>query len=194
MFIYILLAVLCAKFRGYRIMPVMKAYSLYPYVVIEVFYLFLQVNILIGNYNYVQFSSIINMVYLYTLLIPIVVYKLYKPGIYGSIFIIIGTILNKFVIRQNGGKMPVFASLSKITGYYDETAILTVDNIHIIGNEMTKFKFLSDFIDIGFSILSIGDVLIHSFVFIVIYNVIKEVNQGVEYAKDDRKGFFIWRH
>jgi hypothetical protein len=193
MFIFILLAVLCAKIKVYRLMPILKAYSLYPYAVIEVFYLFLQFNILIGNYSYVQFSSIINMVYLYTLLIPIVVYKLYKPGIYGSIFICVGTILNKFVISQNGGKMPVFASLSKLTGYYDESAIQTVDNIHIIGNEMTKFKFLSDFIDIGFSILSIGDILIHSFVFIIIYSVIKEVNQGIEYSKDDRKGFFIWR-
>jgi hypothetical protein len=103
------------------------------------------------------------------------VYKLYKPGFYGSACIIIGTILNKFVMSQNGGKMPVFASLSKLTGYYDESVFQTIDNVHIVGGETTKYKFLTDFIDIGFSVLSIGDVLIHAFAFIVIYSVIREI-------------------
>lgn len=193
MFINILLASLCAKIKGYRIMPIVKAYSLYPFVVVQVLYLFLQANIFIGNYSYLKYASIFKSVYLYTLIIPILVYKLYKPGFYGSMLIIIGTMLNKFVMSQNGGKMPVFASLSKITGYFDESAIPMVDNIHIIGNEATKYKFLTDFIDIGYSILSIGDLFIHSFAFFVIYNVIKEINKGIEYIEDRRKGFLIWR-
>ncbi|MDF2543029.1 MAG: hypothetical protein K0S47_2747 [Herbinix sp.] len=193
MFIYILLAVLCAKLKGYKLIPVTRAYSLYPYAVVEVMYLFLQFNIFIRNYSFLKFTTVINMIYLYTLIIPIIVYKLYKPGIYGSILIVVGTLLNKFVISQNDGKMPVFASLSKLTGYYDETAILTVDKIHSIGNEATRFKFLTDFIDIGCSILSIGDLLIHSFVFIVIYNVIKEINKGNELVEESRKGSFLWK-
>jgi hypothetical protein len=104
---------------------------------------------------------------------------LYKPGICGSIFIITGTFLNKFVISQNGGKMPVFPSLSKITGYFKVSTIGIADNIHIIGSETTRFKFLTDYIDLGNSILSIGDVLIHSFTFIVIYYAIKEINKGL---------------
>lgn len=184
MFICILLAILYTKIKGYRIMPVLKAYALYPYAVILLIYLVLQANIFLGNYSYVKYTFLFKSVYLYTLIIPILVYKLYKIGIYGSILILIGTMLNKFVISQNGGKMPVFASLSKITGYYDESAILTVDNIHIIGSESTKYKFLTDFIDIGCSILSIGDILIHSFAFFVIYSVIKEVNKSLEYATD----------
>ena len=91
----------------------------------------------------------------------------------------IGTLLNKFVIIQNGGKMPVYASLSKLTGYYNKSAIQAVDSIHIIGNESTKFKFLTDYIDIGSSILSIGDLFIHSFIFIVIYYTIKEINKSL---------------
>jgi hypothetical protein len=66
-----------------------------------------------------------------------------------------------------------------LTGYYNEDAIKTVDNIHIIGDSSTKFKFLADFIDTWTSILSIGDVLIHSFIFIVIFHTIKEINRGL---------------
>ncbi len=180
MFITILLAVLIAKIKGYRLKPILKAYALYPYAVAEVLSLFLQISIFAGNYTFVQYASIIKTVYLYTLIIPILVYKLFKTGLIGALLIIVGTMLNKFVMSQNGGKMPVFASLSKITGYYDETAILTVDKIHIVGDEGTKFKFLTDYIDIGYSILSIGDLLIHAFSLIVVYAVIKEVNGNKE--------------
>lgn len=179
MLINLFLAVFCAKIKGYRISPILKAYSLYPYIIIEFLYLYLQACIIVGNYNYVQYTAILRTVYLYSLLIPVFVYRLYKPGICGSILIIIGTLLNKFVISQNGGKMPVFASLSKITGYFKESAIGVADNIHIIGNETTRYKILTDFIDLGFSILSVGDVLIHSFTFIVVYFAIKEINKDL---------------
>ncbi|MDF2588688.1 MAG: hypothetical protein K0S41_2529 [Anaerocolumna sp.] len=187
MFFFILFALLCAKLKGYRIKPILKAYSLYPFVVIQVLYLFLQVNVFLGNYNYIKYASIFKSVYLYTLILPLFVYKLYKSSLYGSAFIIIGTILNRFVMHQNGGKMPVFASLSKFTGYYNESAILTLDNIHIIGDDTTKYKFLTDFIDVGYSVLSIGDLFIHSFAFIVIYNVIKAINNSLDYTIDIRK-------
>lgn len=176
MFLHLLLAFACAKIKGYKIMPIFKAYALYPYFIMELLYLVLQINILFDNYGAIKYSAIIKSVYLYTLIIPILVYKLYKQGILGSVLIIIGTLLNRFVMEQNGGKMPVYASLSKLTGYYDEEVIQSVDNIHIVGTESSKFKYLADFIDTGFSILSVGDLLIHSFIFIVIYYVIKEIN------------------
>lgn len=193
MFIYMLLAALFAKIKGYRIKPILRDCSLYPLVVAEIIYIILQVNIFLGNYSYIQYASIFKTLYLYTLIIPILVHKLYKPGIYGSVLTIVGSMLNKFVMSQNGGKMPVFASLSKITGYFDEIAINTVDKIHVIGNEATKYKFLTDFIDVGYSVLSIGDVLIHSFIFIIVYNVIKEVNKDIKYTMDNRKEGSEWR-
>ena len=179
MLVYVLFAFACAKIKGNKIKPIIKAYSLYPFVLAEIIYMLLQVNIFLHNYNFIKYTSVINRVYMYTLLIPIFVYKLYKPGIIGSILMIIGTILNNFVMSQNGGKMPVFASLSKITGYYSDTAILTVDNIHINGDVSSKFKILTDFIDVGYSILSIGDILIHSFIFIVIYYTVIEINKNL---------------
>ena len=145
MFMNILLAVFCAKIKGYQIKSILKAYAIYPFMIVEMLYIFLQVNIFMGNYYYVQYSAIFKNIYLFTLIIPLLVYKLYKPGFLGAGLIILGTILNRFVISQNGDKMPVFASLSKITGYYDSTAILTADKLHIIGSETTKYKFFIRF-------------------------------------------------
>ncbi|MGB8454624.1 MAG: DUF5317 family protein [Anaerocolumna sp.] len=186
MLLYILFAFICSKIKGYRLIPVFKAYSLYPYAVAELIYLFLQASIFMHNYSFIRYTAIINSFYMYTLIIPIMVYKLYKPGITGSLFILAGTLLNKFVMNQNGGRMPVYATLSKLTGYYNETAIQSADTIHIIGNEAVKFKFLTDYIDIGTSILSIGDVLIHSFIFIVIYYTIKEINIKPNHIKTEK--------
>jgi len=77
-------------------------------------------------------------------------------------------------MSQNGGKMPVYATLSKLTGYFDESTLGTVDQVHILGNEATKYKILTDYIDVGYSILSIGDILIHAFIVMVVYSAIKE--------------------
>ena len=140
-----------------------------------------------GNYYFVQFSVIFKNIYFFALIIPLQVYKLYKPGFLGAGLIIIGTILNRFVISQNGGKMPVFASVSKITGYYDSTAILTADKLHTIGTETTKYKFLTDFIDVGYCILSVGDLLIHAVVFLIIYSAIKELNKASINPNDKRR-------
>lgn len=188
MIVYMLFALTLAKIKGYKIKPVMKAYTLYPYVFVELLYLFLQANIFLHNYSFVQYTPYLKSIYLYALIIPMLYYKLYKPGLIGSGLIIIGTVLNKFVMMQNGGKMPVFASLSKLTGYYSETAIGTADSIHVVGTELTKYKFLSDFIDIGWSILSIGDLFIHSFTFIIIYFTIKELNNRLTKTEEINNG------
>ncbi|MDD4774147.1 MAG: DUF5317 family protein [Eubacteriales bacterium] len=177
MIVNMLLAMSWAKIRDYRLKPLLKAYTLYPYLCVELFYLFLQFNILLDNYFFVQYTPYFRNLHLYALMIPLFYYKIYKPGIIGSGLIVLGTLSNKFVMAQNGGKMPVFASLSKYTGYYNESAMGVADDIHIIGTELTRYKYLSDFIDIGWSILSIGDLLIHSFTFIVIYYTIKALNK-----------------
>jgi len=189
MFIEIMLAIVFARIKGYRLKPLLRCYALYPLMIVELIYIFFQINTFAGDYSYVQYAPLLKTINLYTLAIPIIVYKLYKPGFYGSALILIGTMMNRFVMSQNGGKMPVFATLSKITGYFNEAEVSTIDNIHILGDEATKYKILTDFIDVGYSVLSVGDVLIHSFVAIVIYNVIKEINIGIESKKDIGEGF-----
>ncbi|MDD4799388.1 MAG: DUF5317 family protein, partial [Clostridia bacterium] len=80
------------------------------------------------------------------------------------------------VIAQNGGQMPAFPSFSYITGYLTPEMFGSVDSLHILGNADTKYKFLTDYLDFGYSILSIGDVFIHLFFCIMLYFLIKAVN------------------
>ncbi len=89
---------------------------------------------------------------------------------------LIGGGLNDIVIKANDGFMPVFPTLSYLTGYAKPEAFVIVKDIHMLGNSQTKLKILTDFIDLGYSILSIGDVFIRAFVFIIIYTSIKKIN------------------
>src|SRR5690554_2065694 len=176
MLLNIFISIILAKIKSYKIKPLFKAYPLYPFYFAEFVYIVLQVCIFFDNYYFVQYARMINSLYMYTLILPVLAYKLYKPGIIGSVLIIIGSFLNKFVMSQNGGRMPVYPTLSKLTGYFNDTTIPSTDSIHILGDENVKFKFLTDYIDIGTSVLSVGDVLIHSFITIIIYFTIKELN------------------
>lgn len=172
----ILFALALARIKGYKLKPLMRTYALYPFAFLTAALIYFQVCVFFHNYTWIKYAGFIKSIYLFSLVIPFLVYKLYKPGLVGASLIILGTLLNKFVIWQNGGKMPVYATLSRLTGYYNEEAIRTADKIHSIGDDSTKFKLLTDYIDIGYSILSIGDILIHSFAFIILFYVIKEVN------------------
>lgn len=173
----ILFAFAAAKLKRYKLRPLLKEYTLYPFAILTLVLIFLQVSVFLRYYEFIKYAEYFKSAYLLSLLIPFIKYKLYKPGLVGAASIFLGTLLNKFVIWQNGGKMPVYASLSKLTGYYNETAINTADHLHMIGDADTKFKVLTDYIDIGYSILSIGDLFIHLFVVIILYYVIKELNQ-----------------
>lgn len=172
----ILFALALAKLKKLRLRPLLKTYSLYPFTLLTVVLIYFQACIFFNDYRWIKYAGYIKSIYLFSLIIPFLAYKLYKPGLLGALLIIFGTALNKFVMWQNGGKMPVYASLSKLTGYYNEAAIRTEDTIHAVGGVSTKYKILTDYIDIGYSVLSIGDVMIHSFAFIILYYVIKEVN------------------
>lgn len=172
----IFFALVLAQIKGFKIKLLLKAYPLYPFAILTLVLIYFQISVFFNNYTWINYARTIKSVYLFSMIIPFLVYKLYKPGMLGAGLIILGTLLNKFVMWQNGGKMPVYATLSKLTGYYNESVVTTTDNIHSIGDISTKFKFLTDYIDIGYSILSIGDILIHSFVTIILFNVIKEID------------------
>lgn len=177
MILFLILAVIWAKIRKYRVTYLLRDFSLIPLVMVELFYWVLQIMVFCKNYALVPYASYISSAYLIALIFPMLYHKLYKPGIIGAGLVVIGTLLNNFVIAQNGGKMPVFATLSKLTGYYSEAAFGSADSIHVIGSDATKFKFLTDIFDVGTSIMSLGDILIHSFTFIIVYYTIKALNQ-----------------
>jgi hypothetical protein len=176
----IIFAFLVAKLKGYKIKYLFRAWAVYPSLFLGVVFVFLTVNVFINNYCIAQFASIFKQVYLYSFILPIIFYKLYKPGIIGSGLILTGTLLNKFVMFQNGGKMPVYPTLSYITGYVKPNTFSQIKDIHILGNAGTNFKILTDYIDLGYLIMSIGDLFIHFFSIMIFYYTIKAMN--IKYA------------
>lgn len=176
MTVSIILALIIAKLKKYRLKYFIKAWSFYPFIMVELIYIFMQVLVFSQNYTFLKYAPYLKSAYLYTLIIPIFVYKLYKPAVIGSASILIGTGLNRLVMYVNGGKMPVYPTLSLYTGYYNEKALAVSDGIHCAGTAETSLKLLSDYIDVGWSILSIGDLFIHAFAFIIIYSAAVKLN------------------
>lgn len=174
----ILLGFILAKFHKYKILPIFKTYLLYPLFAVELIFYVFQVSVFMGNYSFIPFAPYLKYAYMLVMFLPIIAYKLYSPALVGSGFIVAGTLLNNFVISSNAGKMPVYPTLSLLTGYFKPDS-MGKDSIHVLLNESTKYKMLTDVIDIGWSILSIGDVLIHSFIAIIVYYTIKEMNRRI---------------
>lgn len=174
MILQVLLAALVGKLKGYRVGYALTRRSFIPFYLVEVIYCYFQFNVFFGNYVFVQYAPIIKSASLYTLILPVIVYKLYLPAIAGSGFIALGSILNELAKHANGGKMPVYPTLSRLTGYFSEEALAN-SSLHIMGNSDTKLKILCDYIDVGYSIISVGDLLVHLFVFIIFLYVMKYV-------------------
>jgi hypothetical protein len=168
---------LVAKIKGYKLEPLFKSWEIYPIVVFVIIYLFLNIEVFFGNYYLIGYTGILESAYICTFFILIFKYKLYVSAIIGSASIMFGTLLNKIVISANGGKMPVFPNLSYLTGYLKPDTLTKVNDIHILGSEASKLKFLSDIIDLGYSVLSVGDLFIRVFTFIIIFNTIKSINK-----------------
>ncbi|MBL4937550.1 DUF5317 family protein [Clostridium sp. YIM B02515] len=181
----IIIAMLMAKIRGYKLKPIFMSWEIYPVLVFVGLYMFLNMQVFFGNYNFIKFAGILETFYICIFLILIFRYKQYISAIIGSISIIIGTILNKVAIYANDGKMPVFPTLSYITGYVRPDVFTKVKDIHVIGSGTSKLIFLTDIIDLGYSILSIGDIFIRVFAFIIIYSCIKSTNNIKEKVDDD---------
>lgn len=181
----ILLVFLFAKIKGYNIRPLFKSWTIYPLVGFEVITLIGQVVAFFDNYQLIEVIGSLKTIYLSIYLLLILKYELYISSIIGSFFVLLGGALNDIVIKANGGFMPVFQSLSYLTGRMTLEDFQGVNGIHILGNTQTKLKILTDFIDLGYTILSIGDVFIRVFVFVVIYNSIKKLND--QRRKDNAK-------
>lgn len=188
MFETVLLAFLFAKWKGYRLSPALKSAWIYPIFLFDMFTIWLQAQVFLDNPDYIKYGFIVKNFYMVLYVIPIVRYKLFWPGIIGSGFIISGTLLNKLVMKVNAvevmttnglqkvPKMPVYPTFSLITTYFEKGIHPnSPDAVHILGTAETKLKILTDYIDLGYSIISIGDVLIRVFVAIIIFYTIKAV-------------------
>lgn len=169
-------AVILAKIKHYKLKYLFSSWAFYPILVSQLFLIFMQINVFAGNYYVLKYIPAIKMAIPLSYIFSILLYQLYRPAFIGCGFILLGTVLNRFVIWQNGGKMPVFPSLSYVTGYVRSNTFDANSGIHILGNIYTKFAFLSDYIDVGYSVLSPGDLLIHFFSFLMLYYTIRAVH------------------
>ena len=121
----------------------------------------------------------------YFLLIYASIYNLKVPGFK---YIILGLLLNAFVIILNGGSMPVLLKQGIIenlsrTNFLDSGT----RGIHSLMNDNTLFAFLGDVISIpkpfpDTSIISVGDIMILVGLFILIQ---KAMMMGEELPKAD---------
>ena len=172
----ILIAFIVSKIKGFDIKPLFKTRAIYPVIMMEVLYWIGQVLIWNEHYEVVNILAFSKTIYLCSYLFLIFKYELYSSAIIGSGCVLIGGILNDLAIKANGGFMPVFPSLSYLTGYAKPESFNLVNDIHILGNSQTNLKILTDFIDTGYCILSIGDLFIRVLVFLILYNAIKKIN------------------
>ncbi len=172
----IIFAFIVSKLKGYDIKPLFKSWAFYPVVIMELLYWTGQVLIWNEYYKVINLLAFSKTIYLCTYLFLILKYELYSSAIIGSVFTLIGGMLNDIAIKANGGFMPVFPSLSYLTGYAKAESFELVNDIHILGNAQTNLKILTDFIDTGYCVLSIGDLFIRIFVFLILYNSIKKIN------------------
>lgn len=172
----ILLAFLFAKIKKLDIKPIFKTWHIYPIVVLEIISIIGQVMIFNENYQMLRIVSFLKTIYLTSYLFLVFKYEIYNIALIGSACVFGGGILNDVAIKANGGVMPVFPSFSYITGYVKPESFNVVKDIHVLGSSASKFKILTDYIDLGYSILSVGDVFIRVFVFLVIFYSIKKSN------------------
>lgn len=172
----ILLAMLIAKVKGYKPLKLFKAWPVYIILVFEIIYVFTQIAIFKGDYRVLKYTANLEKPFLCSVLLLALLYKQYVSAIIGSFFIFLGGMLNNVAISANNGKMPVFATLSQLTGYGKHSGWENIDKIHVPGTASTKLKFLTDIFDIGYCIMSIGDLFIRFFVFIIIFSTIKHIN------------------
>jgi hypothetical protein len=103
-----------------------------------------------------------------------------SPVFVGGIGALIGSKLNQIAMYYNGNKMPVFPNVSFNTGYSKidmfEKATLFND-FHTFGNHLTNMIFLTDIVDTFYAVMSIGDILIRTFVALTLYYSIKNSNE-----------------
>ena len=190
---FILFAFLYAKCKkGYKLKYMFKypyIFSIIPVLLFSLLYIYLEYCVFNQNYWFLPYQYIIKTATLLSYIPLIYIYKLYKcdkihnnkfidfiksPASKAGFCLWLGSTLNKIVINANNG-MPVFPSNTYWSGYAKPEFVQ--DGIHILGNAYTKLIPLSDWIDIFYSVLSPGDILIRMFIFLILYYAIKNSNK-----------------
>ena len=171
----VIIAIAFARIKGTEIKKIFKHWEFYPVFIGALTYVFLQIGMFKGDYSLLAYANIYKALYSAAIFFLIYRFKIYKQGFIGMGLMFAGMGLNKLVMYFNDWKMPVFPTLSLKTGYIDIDKLNTIDGWHVVGDSTTKLKFLSDIFDTGYCVMSLGDILVRAFLFIVLYYSFKSI-------------------
>lgn len=178
MLIFILIPLVIAHFKGYKVWRVLRVVDLYPFFLACAGHGFFIVNAWFGNHSFVKYAAILQYFMIFSLLLPVVKQRIFGPTMVGVGLTFVGTAMNRIAINANNGKMPVYPTVSKWIGYYKDGQLDgTIDDLHVLMDSSSKLKILTDYFDFGTCVLSPGDLLIHAFASIIIYYTVKSVCQ-----------------
>jgi hypothetical protein len=192
---FILGAFIYAKYKKYNLIPFFKSWVAWLPISFCLAYIFFEVSIWNEHYFILKYQQMFKIATLLGYIPLCVFYRLYEndnieyqhnqlkktltsPMIIGSLFLLLGSTLNRIAIFFNNGYMMTFPSNSYWTGYIKPQLI--DDGLHKIGNAYTHIIPFCNQFDLGYSILSLGDILIRLFVFIILYNSIKQSNKIIK--------------
>lgn len=182
---FIIGAFLYAKLKHkYRILPVIKHWTMWLPLGFMFFYIFLEITMWMEWYYFLPYAHLIKTATLLSYIPLIIEYKLYlnkdgntypSPMILATFCLWLGSELNKIAMKANNGFMPCFPSNSYWTRYSKPNFVQ--DGVHILGNAYSHLIPICNTIDVFYSIWSPGDILIRLFAFIIIYHSIKRSNK-----------------
>jgi len=184
---FIIGAFLYAKLKNkYKLSLIFKSWHIYPPLLFAIFYIFLEITIWNNIYWFIPYAYYIKTATLLSYIPLILKYNLNEdkngsliksPMVIATFCLWLGATLNKIAVKANGG-MPVFPDLSYWTGYVKPEFIQ--DGIHVLGNAYCKMIYLCDIFDFGWTIVSVGDLMIRMYVFIILYYAIKNSNKNIK--------------
>ena len=174
---FILVPLLIAYCKGYRVQRVFLVWDLYPLFATVLCHGVFIAFAWCGNHYFVQYAEWLQRAVILSLLFPILRRRIAGPTYVGVGITLLGTAMNRIVINANGGHMPSAPTLSRMIGFYREGQLEAgaVDTVHTMFTGACKYPLLADYIDLGVCILSPGDVLIHAFASIIVYYTVKAV-------------------
>lgn len=172
----------------YKIKPIFTDWAIYPVLFFALIYTYLEYCTFIGDYRLVKYQLVYKILYLSALLVLFLKHNfndsnwsVLLEGFGGAGLVYTGSKLNDIVMALNNGKMPVFARLSLITRYVKPGMFEKIPNdFHVIGGVSTKLWILSDWIDLGYTIMSPGDVLVRACVFIILFSAVRRMNKRLK--------------
>lgn len=191
---FILGAFLYAKLKNkYKLKYIFKSWSIYPPLLFALFYIFLEYTMYIQWYYFIPYAQMIKTSTLLSYVPLIVAYKLYEnndpkyinndflsvatsPMVKSGICLLIGSICNRIALFFNNNYMPTYPSISYWTKYIKPDQLF-IDGIHIIGNPYSAAIPICNVLDIGFTVVSLGDLIIRFYVFLIVYHAIKNSNR-----------------